>query len=264
MSQHPIDQSFFRLTQRNVVEQILTPAAQRGSTRTVPAGTVVDFDPAVLWWVTAGSVTLELDGREVLRLGVGDILGPWLSSVAPLSLATSEVDACELTGVSSDLLWQILLSDHDKRRMWSEYQMALSARFFAEFAELRTASVAPTPHYRHYAPGETIILEGADSDEVFVLLEGAAKVSVKGASVGKIHQDEVFGALAALTECPRAATVTAEASCDCMVFNREEFRDLLRASPDLMEKLVRDFARALHDVNDSMLRASHTKWRNLF
>jgi CRP/FNR family cyclic AMP-dependent transcriptional regulator len=264
MAQQPATHNRFRSLQRDVITRILAPAAQGGFRRTLPAATVVDFDPAAVWWVTSGSACLEHSGREVMSLELGDILGPWLGSLSPLALATADSDACELSGVDYNTLRQIVLADLDTQRLWLDYQMALSSRFFGEFGELRVASVAPVPQYRHYAPGETIILEGADGDEVFVLLEGAAKVSVKGAAVGEIHRDEVFGALGALTEGPRAATVTADAACDCMVFNKQEFRDLLRASPELMEKLFHDFARALHDMNDSMLRASHTKWRNLF
>jgi CRP/FNR family cyclic AMP-dependent transcriptional regulator len=264
MIQHAEHASLFVLKQGRVLQQILRPAAQRGFQRTIPPATAVDFDPSAFWWVTSGSVTLEYKGRELVTFAAGDIFGPWLGSVTPLTLATADNQSCELVGMDRDMLWSILVSDPEKCRVWWEYQTAVSARFFGEFAELRVVSTAPTPHYRHYAPGETIIVEGARGDEVFVLMDGAAKVSVKGQPVGEIHQDEVFGALAALSEGKRSATVTAEGPCDCMVFNRREFRDLLRASPELMEKLFHDFARALHDVNDSMLRASHTKWHNLF
>jgi CRP-like cAMP-binding protein len=204
-----------------------------------------------------------------LTLEPEDILGPWfgkhLGTVSPLVLAIPHVEPCKLFGFSWGEIERSLLQQQSKLHLWCSFQAALTAEFFASFAELKVSSIAPTPRYRHYTPGETILLEGEEGDEVFILTSGAAAVNVKGSPVGEIHEDEVFGALAALTHGgTRTATVVATEPSDCMVFEREEFRDLLRSNPQLMEKLFLDFARALHDANDSMLRASSTKWRHLF
>ena len=89
-------------------------------------------------------------------------------------------------------------------------------------------------------------------------------MSVRGTPVGEVREEEIFGALAALTRGVRTATVTATRSTTCMAFSKDEFRDFLRANATLMEKIFEDFARALGDLNDSVVKASSTKWRNLF
>jgi hypothetical protein len=49
-----------------------------------------------------------------------------------------------------------------------------------------------------------------------------------------------------------------------MVFGKNDFRDYIRSNAALMEKLFEDFARALEDLNNSVVKATNTKWRNLF
>ena len=250
---------------RLVIREILYPLAGGAVRRSIAANTVVEFDPGLIWLVDAGTVSLERQGRALVTLEPEDILGPWLGSVSSLSLSTPESGSCDLVGFSWAVIEQALADDHSKLHLWCSFQAALTSEFFANFAEIKVSTVAPTPKYRHYSPGETILLEGEEGDEVFSLTSGAASVQVKGTQVGEIREDEVFGALAALTNGgTRSATVIATESSDCMVFDRDEFRDLLRNNPQLLEKLFLDFARALHDANDSMLRANSTKWRHLF
>jgi CRP-like cAMP-binding protein len=211
-----------------------------------------------------GAAQLESEHRPVVWLTHGDIVGPWQLGSSVLALATSQNESCELLGFAPDDIWGVLQHDPSKSWAWAAYQSTLCSRLFAEFVELKASSVAPQPHFKRFQRGETIILEGDEGDDVFVLAQGLAKVTRRGTHIGEIYQDEIFGALAALTDSVRTATVVASEPCDCMVFRKEEFRDLLRANPELMDKLFYDFGRALHDLNDSVQKAHHNKWRNLF
>jgi hypothetical protein len=250
--------------QKQVGREILSCVARQGLPRTVSEDASLHFDSSLIWWVANGSAAVEYKDKVLLTLCEGDIIGPWFAALDPLHLGVSGAQPCELIGFRQDTIWKIASSTPPKMRLWSQFQTAMCSRFFEVFAALQTSSVAPAPQYRHYAPGETIILEGQVGNEVFVLTDGTARVSVRGDQVGEIHRDEVFGALAALTEGVRTATVVATEPCDCMVFPKDEFRELLRTNPRLLDKLFHDFARALHDLNDSVVRANHTKWHNLF
>jgi hypothetical protein len=250
--------------QKQVIREILSAVVPHGVRRVITNESPVVFDASLIWWVVSGSATIEYKHKQLLTVHSDDILGPWFASVSPLQIGSTDGSACELLGFRQDFIWKTLSASAPKMRLWTQLQMAMCNKFFGEFAELQTHSVSPSPQYRHFAPGETIIIEGQEGREVFVLTEGAAEVSVRGDRVGEIHQDEVFGALAALTKGIRTATVVATEPCDCMVFPKEEFRELLRTNPGLMEKLFQDVARALHDLNDSVVKAHHTKWQNLF
>jgi CRP-like cAMP-binding protein len=181
-----------------------------------------------------------------------------------LTLSTTDESSCELIGFPLEVVLADLAKDAKRSRLWAQYQSELCSQLFAAFVELKASLVSPVPRHKRFERGETIILEGDEGDEVFVLTKGGAQVLLQGAQVGEIHEDEVFGALAALTDSVRTATVVADQPSECMIFTRDEFRDLLRTNPNLLSKLFCDFGRAIHDLNDTVLKASHTKWRNLF
>jgi CRP-like cAMP-binding protein len=147
---------------------------------------------------------------------------------------------------------------------WCSFLAVSTSCYFAEFAEMKALSVPPTPARRSFEPGDVILREGDHGKEVFFLIEGGASVTVRGTPVGEVREEEIFGALAALTQGVRTATVTASKPTVCLAFSKDDFRDFLRANATLMEKIFEDFARALGDLNDSVIRASSTKWRNLF
>jgi CRP/FNR family cyclic AMP-dependent transcriptional regulator len=247
-----------------VVSTILEPLAAHGLHRVVPANTTLEFDLSSVWWIVQGACNFELSGHPILSLEAGDVVGPWASPGIPLALSTRNEASCELIGFPLELILADLSKDARRSRLWAQYQSDLCSELFTAFVDLKSRLVAPIPRHKRFEPGETIILEGDDGDEVFVLTKGGAQVLLQGAKVGEVHEDEVFGALAALTDSVRTATVVADRPCECMIFTRDEFRDLLRTNPSLLSKLFCDFGRALHDLNDTVLKASYTKWRNLF
>jgi CRP/FNR family cyclic AMP-dependent transcriptional regulator len=248
---------------QRLVEQVFAAAEAGAMHRKIPAKTVLAFDPSRVWLVEGGSVSVEYLGRRIMTLGPGDVVGPWLGSVSPLSLVTRE-SSVELVGFDQATIGNLIAADPEKLKVWCAFQAVSTSCFFAEFAELKAVNVPPVPEHRSFAPGDVILREGDVGREVFLLTEGSAVVSVRGTKVGEIHRDEIFGALAALTEGMRTATVTATSPTICMVFAKNDFRDFLRSNAVLMEKLFEDFARALADLNNSVVKATNTKWRNLF
>ncbi len=250
------------LMRQRVVEVVLNPLRERGHYRLIPKGTSVSFDPSKVWLVERGEIGVEYLGRTILTLEQGDIAGPWMGSVAPLSLVTTGFE-CEVVGFDHSTIGEALSSD-DALKSWCAFLAVSTSCYFAEFAEMKLVNVPPAPRHCTFAAGETILREGDTGKEVFFLVEGGAEVSVRGTLVGEIQENEIFGALAALTQGVRTATVTATKQTVCMAFRKDEFRDFLRANTTLMEKIFEDFARALGDLNDSVIKANSTKWRNLF
>jgi len=71
--------------------------------------------------------------------------------------------------------------------------------------------------------------------------------------VGDIRRDELFGAIAALTDTPRTATVKADVSCSVLVVPSTSFKALLTSRPDTVTKLIEDMARTIISTNDKIL-----------
>ena len=93
----------------------------------------------------------------------------------------------------------------------------------------------------HFGRGERVIQEGAKGDSMFVLLRGTAEVSIarNGSSipVATLREGDCFGEMSLLTGEHRTATVRAETDCQVMEIGKPVMGELLRASPDCLERL---------------------------
>lgn len=92
-------------------------------------------------------------------------------------------------------------------------------------------------------PNEVLIEEGGFDDTVFVLVEGALKVSRKHGderlSIGRIQEPgTVVGEMMSFGGGRRSATVTAESDCQVVGLSRSEFESLLSEHPDAARHLA--------------------------
>jgi small-conductance mechanosensitive channel/CRP-like cAMP-binding protein len=93
----------------------------------------------------------------------------------------------------------------------------------------------------HFGRGERVIREGAEGDSMFVLLSGTAEVSISkngtSISVATLKAPDCFGEMSLLTGEHRTATVRAQTDCQVMEIGKPVMAELLRASPDCLERL---------------------------
>ena len=97
--------------------------------------------------------------------------------------------------------------------------------------------------------GDVLCGEGDDVAAWWVVLSGAAEVTVGGAGVGSVGPDETVGELALFTGGPRGATVTAIDDLDVLEFGTDGFLDVVAATPPLALTLLEEAARRLRATN---------------
>jgi len=93
----------------------------------------------------------------------------------------------------------------------------------------------------HFGRGERVIEEGAEGDSMFILLRGAAQVSIsKNGSaipVATLNSGDCFGEMSLLTGEKRSATVRADGDCYVMEISKDVMGEVIRESPDCLKQL---------------------------
>jgi len=107
----------------------------------------------------------------------------------------------------------------------------------AQLAELEN-ELANAARVR-FAPGDTILREGASGILMYVVLEGCVSASIQGRIVERIGPGGVLGEIALVDHAPRVASAMALADCTLLAINRVAFLQLLQKKPEFGTSLLR-------------------------
>jgi CRP/FNR family cyclic AMP-dependent transcriptional regulator len=111
-----------------------------------------------------------------------------------------------------------------------------------------------TDHFRKdpsraYKAGETVFREGDDGFVMYVVLEGAVKLSVTGRSVEKVVKGGVFGEMALIDSSPRSATAVAATDCTLVSVTAERFKSLIQETPGFALEIMSIMAMRLRSMD---------------
>jgi CRP/FNR family cyclic AMP-dependent transcriptional regulator len=114
--------------------------------------------------------------------------------------------------------------------------------------------IAAVATVRTFPKRAIIVTEGDDTDSLYVMLSGKARVYVsddKGREVqlNQLGPGEYFGEVT-LDGGPRSASVLALEDCRCAVVKRGEFTAFIEKHPDLAQHILHKLARRVRDLTD--------------
>ena len=109
----------------------------------------------------------------------------------------------------------------------------------------QTEQIARMLKIRHFAKGETVIVEGSGGAAFFLIEVGEVTVSRQGVPVATLGPGEHFGEIALIDGSPRTATVTAKTQLICYALTFWEFRALVEMNGAIAWKLLQSMAKRL-------------------
>jgi len=215
------------------------------------------FDGARFYRVEAGSITARYRGRIVYKLEAGDMLLPDVTG-------TTEQDAAVFYGSESGARLHAYPAFEFLRRvfqepaavkLWTRMLITYSGLLVRITASFAQEEIQANPGFEIYDAGDVILRQGDPADFVFTLSSGVAEVLVDDVTVGRIEEGEIFGAMAALTNAPRSATVKAITECSVVKVAKEQFSYLIRTNPGTIQSLLSDMAHSIVNLNEQLVRA---------
>jgi glutaminase len=143
----------------------------------------------------------------------------------------------------------LLLARRFPDEVWEARVTLANCALFAGLASGELDLLETMLARRSYHAGQTIIAAGQASDELFVITDGAAMVSIPTqdgiARVDAFTSGMTFGELAFIDNSPRSANVTALGQVECRVLTREMFARLDRDAPAVKIRLLENLALGL-------------------
>jgi CRP-like cAMP-binding protein len=112
-----------------------------------------------------------------------------------------------------------------------------------------------------YKSGALIFKEGAQGDKMYLILDGAVRISRQVPGMGEealavLRAGTHFGEMALIDDFPRSADARAHEDCRLFVVRKEDLEDLLFVDRDLAYDLLWTFVRTLsgrlRETNDKM------------
>lgn len=107
--------------------------------------------------------------------------------------------------------------------------------------------------WRRYEPGEPIVDYLDDSDDVFFITTGQARVTIyslagKAVSFRDLGPGDMFGEYPAIDGGSRSASVEARDTCRVASMSAAAFRDLLRNEPTIAWELLRQLVKTIRSL----------------
>jgi CRP-like cAMP-binding protein len=87
-------------------------------------------------------------------------------------------------------------------------------------------------------PGTVLAREGSLAYECFVILEGAAQVTMKGNPIATMEAGDIVGEMSLIDQKRRSASVTAQTPMTLLVIQSQSFSTLLDDVPALQRKVL--------------------------
>jgi hypothetical protein len=127
----------------------------------------------------------------------------------------------------------------------SDEEVSLREAVFPHMSRLDFHRFIRAGSWLSHAPGVELASRGQPVDQIVLVSDGTADVTVDGAVVSQCRSGDFIGEIAFMTENPATATVTTASPTRCLTWKFTDLRALLNHHPDLRTDLQTVFNKNL-------------------
>ncbi|HUG68047.1 MAG TPA: mechanosensitive ion channel family protein [Pirellulaceae bacterium] len=226
----------YHVPPRQVHQLILEAVGGAWGVLEFPAPTVVtsDFnDRGVEYWVRI--FTDRFDKRDAVDGGVRDRI--WYAFHRNGISIPSPLRHVQLEEVTHEKRGQ-----EEATRIDQNKKVLRGVEFLKVLPDGAIEQLAQAARRHLYAHGEIIVRQGDEGSELFILTRGEAAVTATNAEgtsveIGRLGPCKFFGEMACMTGERRSATVTVTKDCETYIIDKDAFKPILEASPELAETM---------------------------
>ena len=124
---------------------------------------------------------------------------------------------------------------------------------FADLSKRHLRRIASVAGEARFRPGATIVQEGTAGEAFHVILDGNAKVVIRGRTIDRMGPGQFFGEIALLDGAPRTASVIAETPLVTIRIYRRGFMRLLETEPSMTVKILGEVARRVRQHSRTLV-----------
>jgi CRP/FNR family cyclic AMP-dependent transcriptional regulator len=117
---------------------------------------------------------------------------------------------------------------------------------FARCSKADLQRIAALADEVDFAEGKTLMREGTQGREVFVVVDGVLRVTREGRTLSELGAGDVVGEMSLVADVPRTATVTASSPVRLLVLTKRGFLELLTQTPSIATKVLQSLGERLH------------------
>jgi CRP/FNR family cyclic AMP-dependent transcriptional regulator len=113
---------------------------------------------------------------------------------------------------------------------------------------------------RTYADGDIIVEQDSSGREMYVILDGRARVEIAGERgarvIATLSEGDFFGEMALFQDMPRSATVRALGPTRVLVIDPQSLLRRISQNPTLAVRMMDKMAQRVRDLNDALSRCT--------
>lgn len=121
-------------------------------------------------------------------------------------------------------------------------------------------SKSKSPLVQHYLPGQVVFKEGSQGDKIYIIKEGAVKITLqsgeKMVTLAVLNKGACFGEMAVISSIPRVASATADTTTELYEIDRKQVENIIAELPPLFRVIINSLIKRVAKLNQFVLDKS--------